>query len=88
MLFFFYSLIFRLVHFLESGTANKNTFSGTHWIVRKAEIGEEATSLKLVSETLPQTPAKGARLKTLFTGVCHADLNFTDNSGIFERPGK
>ena len=56
--------------------------------MRKAEIGEEATSLKLVSGTLPQTPAKGARLKTLFTGVCHADLNFTDNSGIFERPGK
>ena len=34
--------------------------------MRKAEIGEEATSLKLVSGTLPQTPAKGARLKKLY----------------------
>ena len=56
--------------------------------MRKAEVGEESTSLKLVSSSLPQTPGKGARLKTLFTGVCHADLNFTDNSGLFERPGK
>ena len=52
--------------------------------MNKVEITDGPTPLKLVSTSLPQTPCNGARLKTIFTGICHADLNFTDDSGLFD----
>ena len=55
--------------------------------MKRVEITDSFPPLKLVSARLPQTP-KGARLKTTFTGLCNADLNFTDDSGLFQRPGK
>ena len=55
--------------------------------MKKAEIVDASTPLRIVTVDIPETPKNGCRLKTTFAGVCHSDLHIiTDEAEIL--PGK
>ena len=43
--------------------------------MKRAETVEVGRPLRLVTRDVPAPPARGARIRTAFAGVCHSDLH-------------
>ena len=51
--------------------------------MKRAEITDAKESLMVTETLIPSPPAEGARLKTVFAGICHSDIHVIDDSGEY-----
>ena len=51
--------------------------------MERAEITDANKPLKVTKSPVPAPPPKGARLKTVYAGVCHSDIHIIEDSGEY-----